>query len=85
MDLNKSGKIIRNLINPPMKDTVSVPDAGFTLIRFLANNPGYWLLHCHMSWHNHVGMAVVLQVTYFRPYFLHDIVFYLTFLLMISQ
>ena len=62
MDLNKSGKIKRNLINPPMKDTVSVPDAGFTLIRFLANNPGYWLLHCHMSWHNHVGMAVVLQV-----------------------
>ena len=62
IDLNESGKIKRNLINPPMKDTVSVPDAGFTLIRFLADNPGYWLLHCHMSWHNHVGMAVVIQV-----------------------
>jgi len=62
IDLNESGKIKRNMINPPMKDTVSVPDAGFTLIRFLANNPGYWLLHCHMSWHNHVGMAVVIQV-----------------------
>ena len=62
IDLNESGKIKRNLINPPMKDTVSVPDAGFTLIRFLANNPGYWLLHCHMSWHNHVGMGVIIQV-----------------------
>ena len=62
IDLNDSGKIKRNFINPPMKDTVSVPDAGFTLIRFLADNPGYWLLHCHMSWHNHVGMAVVIQV-----------------------
>ena len=63
IDLNESGKIQRNLNNPPLKDTVSVPDAGFTLIRFHANNPGYWLLHCHMSWHNHVGMAVILQVT----------------------
>ena len=51
-----------------MKDTVSVPDAGFTLIRFLANNPGYWLLHCHMSWHNHVGMAVVIQVKLLLEY-----------------
>jgi hypothetical protein len=30
--------------------------------RFLADNVGYWLVHCHMSWHNHLGMAIILKV-----------------------
>ena len=60
--LNEEGKIVRNLKNPILKDTVSVPDAGFTLIRFLADNPGFWLFHCHMLWHSHIGMALILQV-----------------------
>ena len=62
IDLNNAGKIERNLKNPPLKDTVIVPDAGFTLIRFLADNPGFWLLHCHISWHHRMGMAMMLQV-----------------------
>jgi hypothetical protein len=35
---------------------------GFLLFRFLADNVGYWLVHCHMSWHNHLGMAIILKV-----------------------
>ncbi len=62
IDMNEAGKIKRNLKNPPLKDTVSVPDGGFTLLRIQTINPGYWILHCHMSWHNHAGMAVILQV-----------------------
>ena len=61
-ELNKHGKIVKNLENPPSKDTVAVPDAGFTIIRFVADNIGYWLFHCHMSWHNHIGMGVVIKV-----------------------
>lgn len=60
--MNERGEIQRNLIDPPLKDTVSVPDSGFTVIRFLADNPGYWAFHCHMSWHNHLGMGVVIKV-----------------------
>ena len=60
--MDKRGEIKRNLINPPIKDTVVVPDGGFTVIRFLADNPGYWLMHCHMSWHNHLGMGFVIKV-----------------------
>jgi hypothetical protein len=30
-----------------MKDTISIPSKGFTIIRFKADNPGWWLLHCH--------------------------------------
>ena len=59
--LNEGGRIKRNLDSPPFKDTISVPDGGYTLARFKAM-PGYWLLHCHMSWHSHLGMAVILKV-----------------------
>ena len=61
-DLNNQGKIPRNLNSPAQKDTVVVPDAGYTLIRFVADNPGFWLLHCHMSWHSQLGMAVIVKV-----------------------
>ena len=53
---------MRNLKDPPLKDTVAVPDAGFTLIRFVANNPGFWLIHSTTSWFEHMGMGVILQV-----------------------
>ena len=34
-EMNKSGKISKNLVNPPLKDNVAVPDAGtvFSKIR----------------------------------------------------
>jgi len=60
--LDQSGKIYRNLYDPPVKDTVTVPDGGFTIIRFHANNPGYWLMHCHLDFHVEVGMALVFKV-----------------------
>lgn len=30
----------RNFEDPPIKDTVTVPDGGYTVIRFIADNPG---------------------------------------------
>ena len=62
--LNAEGKIVKNLQNPPLKDNVVVPDAGFTIIRFHADNVGYWLFHCHMAWHNHLGMGVIIKVSF---------------------
>ena len=29
-----------NLINPPVKDTITVPPGGYVVIRFKADNPG---------------------------------------------
>lgn len=60
--LDESGGIRRRLAGAPIKDTVTVPDGGFTIIRFLANNPGFWLLHCHIEFHVEVGMALVFKV-----------------------
>lgn len=38
--LDKRGAIRRNLDHAPLKDTVTVPDGGYTILRFYANNPG---------------------------------------------
>lgn len=47
---------------PPSKDTVSIPSKGYTRLRFRADNPGFWLMHCHFEWHTAVGMVLVVQV-----------------------
>ncbi|KOC59409.1 Laccase-1 [Habropoda laboriosa] len=48
--------------NPPGKDTVKIPMGGYAIIRFKADNPGWWLLHCHFSWHHITGMELVIRV-----------------------
>lgn len=32
-NLDRMGKLKRNLVNPPIKDTVTVPVGGYTIIR----------------------------------------------------
>ena len=36
--------------NPVRRDTVTVAPVGLTSIRFRVDNPGVWLLHCHVDW-----------------------------------
>jgi len=43
--LDKAGFIRRNLVDPPVKDTVSVPDGGYAAIRIHFNNPGTLNFH----------------------------------------
>ena len=62
MEMDEQGLIQRNLINPPYKDTVTIPDGGYTVVRFTANNPGYWLLHCHLLFHSAAGMDLVFKI-----------------------
>ncbi|CAH1399081.1 unnamed protein product [Nezara viridula] len=59
---NENDLITKNLKNPVSKDTVSVPNKGYAIVRFLANNPGFWLLHCHITNHMELGMAMILQI-----------------------
>ncbi|KOC69892.1 Laccase-5 [Habropoda laboriosa] len=60
--LDSEGKIERNLDTAPGKDTLAVPNNGYVVLRFVANNPGFWLFHCHFVYHQIVGMEVVIQV-----------------------
>ncbi|KAJ7683829.1 Cupredoxin, partial [Mycena rosella] len=47
-----------NYVNPPRRDVIGV-EAGGVVIRFRADNPGPWFLHCHIDWHLEAGLAVV--------------------------
>ena len=62
-----------NTKNAVRRDTTTViPDAekpfggqakqggcGWTAIRFIADNPGVWPFHCHITWHFVMGMQVI--------------------------
>ncbi|KAL0402954.1 UNVERIFIED_CONTAM: Laccase-12 [Sesamum radiatum] len=51
-----------NLVDPPLRNTASVPVGGWTVIRFVADNPGVWLLHCHLDVHITWGLAMAFLV-----------------------
>jgi laccase len=51
-----------NLVNPPMRNTVAVPVNGWAVIRFVADNPGVWLMHCHLDVHITWGLAMAFLV-----------------------
>ncbi|XP_073832591.1 multicopper oxidase 1 [Musca autumnalis] len=61
-ELDRFNLLKRNLVRPPVKDTVTVPDGGYTIVRFEAYNPGFWLFHCHIEFHAEIGMALILKV-----------------------
>ena len=43
------------------KDTIVVPAGGYVRVQFVANNPGYWLLHCHLEPHQVEGMSILID------------------------
>lgn len=47
----------------PLRDTLLVPRGEKAEIAFVADNPGDWLLHCHMLEHAAAGMMTWLRVT----------------------
>lgn len=51
-----------NLVDPQMRNTVAVPTGGWAVIRFIANNPGVWIMHCHLDAHLNLGLAMAFEV-----------------------
>ncbi|KAF3441443.1 hypothetical protein FNV43_RR15357 [Rhamnella rubrinervis] len=51
-----------NLKNPPLRNTAMVFSYGWTALRFVADNPGVWLFHCHLAHQLIMGLGVVLSV-----------------------
>ncbi|KAL2106341.1 hypothetical protein VUR80DRAFT_6870 [Thermomyces stellatus] len=37
--------------NPTRRDTTVLPALGWLALSFRADNPGAWLFHCHIAWH----------------------------------
>ncbi|KAK0714212.1 multicopper oxidase-domain-containing protein [Apiosordaria backusii] len=52
-----------NYDNPPRRDTVMVPgNGGYVAVAFKPDNPGVWLVHCHISWHASSGLALQMVI-----------------------
>ncbi|BES97114.1 Multicopper oxidase [Nesidiocoris tenuis] len=62
LDLDRRGLLNRQFNLPPLKDTIAVPNNGYVVFRFRADNPGYWLFHCHFLFHIVIGMNLILHV-----------------------
>ena len=59
--MNESARVTQNGTQFPRKDTVIVPYGGYTVVRFMVNNPGWWFFHCHIEVHQLEGMAAVFK------------------------
>ncbi|KAJ9309980.1 CAZyme family AA1 [Paecilomyces variotii] len=47
-----------SLTNPPRRDTAMLPSSGYLVLAFKTDNPGAWLMHCHIGWHTEEGFAL---------------------------
>ena len=45
-EMDARGEIKRKLSKAPFKDTVPLPNGGYVIIRFVADNPGEHFLYC---------------------------------------
>lgn len=44
--------------NPYRRDVTILPGGGWVVVAFPTDNPGTWLMHCHIAWHVSEGLAV---------------------------
>lgn len=51
-----------NLVDPPERNTIGVPQGGWAALRFHADNPGVWFMHCHLEFHTSVGLETAFVV-----------------------
>ncbi|KAJ0028668.1 hypothetical protein Pint_35221 [Pistacia integerrima] len=51
-----------NLVDPVERNTIGVPSGGWVAIRFQADNPGVWFMHCHLEVHTTWGLKMAFLV-----------------------
>lgn len=44
--------------NPPRRDVHHLPANGWLVIAYPTDNPGAWLMHCHIAFHVAMGLSV---------------------------
>ncbi|KAK0667502.1 multicopper oxidase-domain-containing protein [Cercophora samala] len=47
-----------NTHNPSRRDVAVLPGRGYLAIAFELDNPGAWLVHCHIAWHASQGLSL---------------------------
>ncbi|XP_019754533.2 L-ascorbate oxidase-like [Dendroctonus ponderosae] len=62
-ELDQAGSLLkRNLNNPVLKDTIRIPRFGVVILRFLAKNPGIWMLRDENSHGWSKGLDLAIEV-----------------------
>ncbi|XP_023524560.1 laccase-4-like [Cucurbita pepo subsp. pepo] len=51
-----------NLVDPVERNTIAVPSGGWVALRFRADNPGVWFMHCHLEVHTTWGLKMAFLV-----------------------
>ncbi|CAB4495873.1 unnamed protein product [Rhizophagus irregularis] len=46
-----------NLVDPAVRDTVTVAGNSWTVIRYFIDNPGIWAFYDHIEWHIEMGLV----------------------------
>ncbi|KAF2808429.1 uncharacterized protein BDZ99DRAFT_464310, partial [Mytilinidion resinicola] len=44
--------------NPTRRDVATLPAGGWMILAFPADNPGAWVMHCHIAWHASQGLSM---------------------------
>ncbi|KAG3072970.1 hypothetical protein PI124_g20912 [Phytophthora idaei] len=60
--LNLNGPILRDVYTVPacgVDEKGMCANVGYVVLRFKADNPGVWMVHCHVDWHMAIGMGVI--------------------------
>ncbi|KAH9479120.1 Laccase-2 [Psilocybe cubensis] len=59
--IRSAGSSVDNYDNPVIRDVVSLGSSkdDRVTIRFVTDNSGPWIMHCHIDWHLQLGLAVV--------------------------
>ncbi|KAJ8535278.1 hypothetical protein ON010_g13460 [Phytophthora cinnamomi] len=56
------GAVLRDVYTVPPcntdEDSYCV-NVGYLILRFTADNPGVWMMHCHIDWHMDIGLAMI--------------------------
>lgn len=53
-----ASSITLNTTNPARRDTAMLPASGYLVMAWQTDNPGVWLMHCHIGWHTSEGFAL---------------------------
>ncbi|KAJ2492799.1 ferroxidase fet3 [Coemansia sp. RSA 2050] len=57
--VRNSSSVIKSSDTPMRRDTTLVPPGAYAILRFRADNPGVWLLHCHIDLHMELGLSMM--------------------------
>ncbi|KAK3368390.1 Cupredoxin [Podospora didyma] len=47
-----------NFVNPVRRDVAQMAGSGWMVIAYKTDNPGVWLMHCHIGWHVAAGLGI---------------------------